>query len=290
MKKFLLLFALIMPMLGCVRPEIPSEEDSQGPEVPDTLRILAIGNSFSADAVEQNLWELFHAAGIPAVIGNISAPGSYLSHHCNRMESGAPEYRFFKRTGEGATVLENQTFLDGLLDESWDYVSLQQASDLSGLPDTFFPYLPRLVAFIQEHSKAQIAFHQTWAYPSTSTQAAFAQYGNEQMAMYEAIMEAVLHAVTECGIEVVIPCGTAVQNARTCLGDTLNRDGLHLELNYGRFLAACVWYETFSGKDVRENPYCPTAVPKEIAEICREAAHVACRNPYQVTLMNQPNE
>ena len=37
----------------------------------DTIRILCIGNSFSWDAVEQELAPLCEAAGQPVVIGNL---------------------------------------------------------------------------------------------------------------------------------------------------------------------------------------------------------------------------
>lgn len=47
----------------------------------DTLRILAIGNSFSQDAIEQNLWELFDAEGIPVIVGNLYIGG------CTRKEA-----------------------------------------------------------------------------------------------------------------------------------------------------------------------------------------------------------
>ena len=257
--------------------------DPSVPELSDTLRILAIGNSFSADAVEQNLWELFHEAGIPAVIGNIWAPGSYLSHHWNRAVEGSAEYNYYKRTHEGVSALENQTLLQGVQDQPWDFISLQQAGDLSGLYDTYFPYLPDLMTWLGSYSGAEIVFHQTWAFPAYSTQAAFANYGNDQQVMYGAIMDAVSRATKECSIRIVIPSGTAVQNARTALGDTMNVDGLHLEQSYGRFLAACVWFETFSGIDVRTNPFCPSSVPEDIAKICREAAHRACLQPYEVT-------
>lgn len=253
----------------------------------DTLRILAIGNSFSADAVEQNLWELLNAADIPAVVGNIYASGSYLAHHWNRAIGDKAEYRYFKRTDEGSVTSENQTLRHGVLDEKWNVISLQQASDLSGLYDTYFPYLPDLMEWIGERSDAEIVFHQTWAYPANSTHDAFANYENDQETMYEAIVDAVSRATKACEIEAVIPVGTAVQNARTSrLGDSLNRDGLHLELTYGRYLAACVWFETLTGLDVRKNPYFPTSVSEKDAVLCREAAHRACLHPYEVTPMN----
>lgn len=274
-------------LCGCTRlegnePPLPAEQP-----MADTLRILAIGNSFSADAVEQNLWELLDAADIPAVVGNIYASGSYLAHHWNRAVGDKAEYRYFKRAEEGSVSLENQTLPQGLLDEQWTVISLQQASDLSGLYDTYFPYLPDLMKWIGERSEAEIVFHQTWAYPANSTHSAFANYGNDQEAMYKAIVDAVSRATEACGIQTVIPVGTAVQNARTSrLGDTLNRDGLHLELTYGRYLAACVWFEALTGLDVRKNPYRPSSVSEGTAIICREAAHLACLHPNEVTPMN----
>ena len=279
MKRFLTLAIILALSCCCTR----LDADSPGKETPELIRILAIGNSFSDDAVEETLWELFHAAGIPVVIGNLSAPGSYLAHQWNRSQSGEHSYRYFKQSRKRAFVQKDVSLLEGVNDEKWDYISLQQASDLSGLYDTYYPYLPDLMAWLGERSEAEIVFHQTWAYPANSTHEAFANYGNDQQTMYEAIMDAVKRVTEECDIRIVIPVGTAVQNARLVLGDKLNRDGLHLELTYGRFLAACVWFETFSGQDVRTNPYRPSSVSEDMAKICREAAHQACLKPYEVT-------
>ena len=63
---------LLILILFCACNRLEGNEPLRPEEtVQDTLRILAIGNSFSADAVEQNLWELLDAADIPAVVGNI---------------------------------------------------------------------------------------------------------------------------------------------------------------------------------------------------------------------------
>ena len=283
MKRLVTLAMLLALSSCCTRLDAdPSVEEGPRP-----LRILAIGNSFSDDAVEETLWNLFQTVGIPVIIGNMSAPGSYLSHHWNRSQSGECTYRYYKQSRRRTVVRKEVSLLQGVTDEPWDFISLQQASDLSGMYDTYFPYLPDLMTWIGERSEAEIVFHQTWAYPANSTQEAFANYGNDQQAMYEAIMDAVKRAVEECDIRIVIPVGTAVQNARTILGDRLNRDGLHLELTYGRFLAACVWFEVFSGQDVRMNPYRPSSVTEDIAKICREAAHQACLQPYEVTTVDR---
>ncbi|MGI6313258.1 MAG: DUF4886 domain-containing protein [Candidatus Cryptobacteroides sp.] len=66
---------------------------------PDTLRILAIGNSFSEDAVENNLWELLDAAGVPAIIGNLYIGGCSLKRHYNNSVNDAPDYRYRRNYG-----------------------------------------------------------------------------------------------------------------------------------------------------------------------------------------------
>ena len=52
----------------------------------------------------------------------------------------------------------------------------------------------------------------------------------------------------DVGISTIIPSGTAIQNARTTsLGqdsNALTRDGLHLTLGVGRYIAAMSWYES----------------------------------------------
>ena len=297
-KWLFLLLALVVVMVACTKPDLPPRPEDDDPEVPDspvtpedpgtpkTLHILAIGNSFSSDAVEQNLWNLFDAAGIPVVIGNLFAPGSYLSHHWNRVESQAAEYKYAKVVEGVAKLEEGWVFDAALADEPWDYISLQQASDLSGVYKTYYPYLPDLMQYISGKVESEIVFHQTWAYPAHSTQEAFATYGNDQMTMYQAIMDVTKTVTKENGINTVIPSGTAIQNARTSrLGDTLNRDGLHLEMTYGRYIAACTWFETLSGQSVVGNAYYPVSLTPDLALLCQTAAHLACLHPYEVTLM-----
>ena len=285
------LLALLLMTCSSLACSKPAQPDSQQPEepqqpLPGELRILAIGNSFSSDAVEQNLWELFDAEGVEVIIGNLFAPGSYLSHHWNRAVSQAPEYKYVKVTDGKAVLTEGVAFDTALLDEEWDIISLQQASDISGVYKTYYPYLPDLMAYVRGKVKAEIIFHQTRAYPAGSPQEAFATYGNDQMTMYQAIMDVTKKVVEENGIKTLIPSGTAIQNARSSrLGDTLNRDGLHLELTYGRYIAACTWFEALTGKSVVGNRYYPSGLTSNLAELCQTAAHLACQTPYAITTM-----
>ena len=252
----------------------------------DTLRILAIGNSFSEDSVEQNLWELFDAAGIPVIIGNMYIGGCTLERHFQNSLLNKADYAYRKVVKGVKTTRANTTLEYALADEAWDYVSFQQASGVSGEYETFEPYLTGLCAYVRRRVPASTRFmwHQTWAYSVDATHGEFPRYGRDQMRMYKAIVEASRKAVKEHGFELLIPSGTAIQNARaTSMGDVFNRDGFHLEFTYGRYTAACTWFEAISGQSVVGNAYHPATISAETAAICQKAAHAACRRPFKLT-------
>ena len=252
----------------------------------DTLRILAIGNSFSQDAVEQYLWELFDAAGIPVIIGNMYIGGCTLERHFNNSVTGKKKYAYRKIVGGVKTNTPEVGLSDGLSDERWDYVSFQQASGVSGEYETYEPYLLALQAYVRRRVPATAVFmwHQTWAYSADATHPEFPRYGSDQMKMYQAIMDASKRALHNHGFPIIIPSGTAIQNARaSSLGDTLNRDGYHLEPTYGRYTAACTWFEAISGLSVVGNSYHPDSISDDTAAICQKAAHSACRKPFKVS-------
>lgn len=86
----------------------------------------------------------------------------------------------------------------------------------------------------------------------------------------------------------IIPCGTTIQNGRTTsVGDNWNCDGYHLNVDYGRFAAACTWYESVSGNSVLETSWKPSSVTDDQAVIARTAAHNAVLKPYEVTDMSE---
>ena len=276
---------------GTTEPEIP--QDPEPPVVDDGIvRILAIGNSFSQDAVEQYLYELFEADGQKVIIGNLYIGGCTLETHFKNMNSGEAKYAYRKVVDGVKTETSNVALLTGLKDEPWDYVSLQQASGSSGKYDTYTSYLPSLISYVQSNVTNQdlkLMFHQTWAYASSSNHGEFPKYDSNQMTMYQAIMDAVSNALSDNpSIAVLIPSGTAIQNARTSyLGDSFNRDGYHLETTYGRYTAACTWFESISGKSVVGNPYAPATIDDMKKLVAQNAAHLAVLSPWSVTEMTE---
>ncbi len=254
----------------------------------DTIRVLAIGNSFSEDAVEHYLYELGKEQNITFIIGNMYIGGCSLERHWNNTLTNKADYEYRKINSDGTKQLKKKaTLLDGITDERWDYISLQQNSGNSGIISTYFPYLTDMLAYVKAHAtnpKVKYMFHATWAYESNSPHEDFAKYNKDQVTMYNAIVKSVKEATKKVGIRIVIPSGTAVQNGRnSVIGDHFCRDSYHLSLDLGRYTAACTWFERITGKSVLNSKFAPSTVSATNAEIARKAAHYAIKSPYKVT-------
>ena len=131
----------------------------------DTIKVLAIGNSFSQDAVEQYLHELGEAEGITMIIGNMFIGGCSLERHVQNIRNNAPAYAYRKVEKDGEkTETRSMTIEKALADEKWDYISVQQASPLSGIYDSYKASLPELVNYIRERigKETVLMVHQTW--------------------------------------------------------------------------------------------------------------------------------
>ncbi len=230
------------------------------------MKILAIGNSFSEDALYY-LPAIARAEGWEGlVLGNLSIGGCTLKTHVQNTGAllgsmpgeGPGAYRYFK--SEGGPWQDRPALLhEGLADEDWDIVSLQQASGSSGLPATYRPYLTELASFVKERTKpsCRLAWHMTWAYESGSSHKEFAAYHQSQAAMYRAIRSTFETEVLPTGLfSLLLPAGEAIQRSREALGDRLTRDGYHLN-PLGRLIASYTWFAALTGRTPGENLFIP---------------------------------
>ncbi|MCI1648030.1 MAG: DUF4886 domain-containing protein [Bacteroides sp.] len=254
----------------------------------DTIRVLTIGNSFSEDAVENNLYDLGKTDNIVFIIGNMFIGGCSLEKHWNNATNNNAVYSYRKINAKGIkTVTANEKLSEAIADEKWDYISLQQNSGNSGIIESYFPYLSNLLSYVKAHAtnpKVKYVFHETWAYQSNSTHKDFGKYDKSQTVMYKAIIKSVKQATKKVGIHIIIPSGTAIQNGRnSSIGDHFCRDTYHLSLGLGRYTAACTWFERLSGKSVIGNQFIPSNVSAEQAKIAQKAAHYAIKRPYKIT-------
>ncbi len=253
-----------------------------------SLRILSIGNSFSVDA-QQHLFGIAKDAGFDNIIlGNLYVGGCSLEGHYSYYVNERASYTYYKNTTGEWTEKTDTTMLEGITDEEWDYITLQQSSPNSGLSETYEPYLSKLISAVKLHRTnpdAEFLWHMTWAYSADSTHQGYENYDSDQAKMYEAIVKATKdNIVSNPDISFVIPSGTAIQNARnTSLGDTLCRDGFHLDYNYGRYLAGLTWLHKITGLPIDGIDYIPEgAFDEETLEILKECAKNAVANPFEV--------
>lgn len=254
----------------------------------DTLKVLAIGNSFSEDAIENHLSDLVRAEGLNVIICNMYIGGCSIERHVQNLRGNIADYRYRKFDVDGKmTEAYGYTLEKVLAEEEWDYISLQQVSSLSGIPESYV-LLPELVEYVKARvpADAELMFHMTWAYAPNSNHGGFVSYDRNQMKMYNAIVKTVYQEVPKVGIELVIPSGTAIQNARTSsLGDDLTRDGFHLSLPHGRYIAACTWLEAVLGVNPVGNEYCPEGMTEKERKLAQKAAHKAVKKPCKVSVI-----
>ena len=271
-------------------------DDTYKQRIPTTLKLLAIGNSFSEDSFK-HMYIVAKNAGIEnVVLGNMYIGGCTLATHKKNMQENLGKYKFWISSDTaGGMVVEgdNRTALYGITYTDWDYVSIQQASNLSGKADTYSD-IPDIVNYINANKTgdAEILWHMTWAYQQDSTHSGFSNYNKNQMTMYNAIVNAVkTDVLTNSNISGVIPSGTAVQNLRTsALGDTLTRDGYHLSHGIGRYTAALTWIAYITGCDVDKITATPTDYPEvaQSLDYIKDAVKKAIAKPYEVTQSAYP--
>ena len=270
---------LLAALALCVAP-LPSFSGNNAESQTPTVRILAVGNSFSEDAIDQYFHELCEAAGKRVIIGNLYIGGCSLERHLLNARTDSAAYRFRRIGHDGVTITANPVTLSSALQsDDWNYVSFQQASPLSGKYGSYADLKP-LIAYADNVTQGRPTYmwQQTWAYSPTSTHGAFPTYNSDQKVMYDSIMSATRRVMTDYpSLKVLIPTGTAVQTARIASGNyDLTRDGYHLDRLTGRYRAACTWFEAIFGESVIGNPYHPAGMTDEQARMAQEAAHSAC--------------
>lgn len=123
------------------------------------VRLLAVGNSFSADVLSQ-LPALAKAGGRTLEVQHCMFGGARLEQHWARVQATDKDPNDAKALYGGKISLRT-----AVKQQAWDVVTLQQYSFISHDPATYRPHADKLVALIREAlPQAEIRFHQTWAY------------------------------------------------------------------------------------------------------------------------------
>ena len=265
-----------------------------------TLRILAIGNSFSDDGTEY-LPALLENLNVENVeVARLYVGGCTLEQHVNFYDNSEAAYKFYRsKAGENKWVEnpEKVTMQYALAMGEWDIITMQQASGFSGMYDSYTPYLGRVIEAVKKaQPQAELVWHMTWSYSSDSNHKHYKHYNNDQQQMNNAIDNCLHTLLAEFDeIERIVPSGTAVKSLRKSAINNypkdLTRDGFHMGHGAGRYALACTWYETlvepYTGKSMMGNTLrvCGglVSVSDVVALYCQKAAKKAAKHPFKVS-------
>lgn len=269
------------------------------------LKVLMIGNSFADDTINY-AYEIAKNSGIPEeniVIADIYIGGCSIATHWSNAQSNAAAYRFgLEKEG----WFDGSSYTDWTMEQAikyadWDFITFQQNSGNSGKASTY-ANLQKLMDYVYDvatdtvnnpnaNPDVKFVWHQTWAYQQGTTASAFAGYGNDQMTMYNAILDCLQSEVLTKNFAAIIPNGTAIQNARTSIiGDTFSRDQHnHLSYGAGRYIASLGLVGTLTGRDMSKITWKPTdsgfnyPLSAEEILICKESYLNATSDFLQIT-------
>ena len=226
------------------------------------IKILSIGNSFSQDA-QAYVHQIAASAGIETKVVNLYIGGCSLERHYNNIVENAAAYSY--ELNGNIRMGRNVSIMEGLCEEDWDYVTMQQASPVSGLPATYYPYLDELSAYVTRYApNAKQLIHETWAYEVTTKSKAYqTTYGGDQKMMYAAVTAAYHGAAEHLGIG-IIRAGELIQALRSDPMFDVNegkylttRDGNHLSIPYARYADGALWVEQLCGGDIYKASFIP---------------------------------
>ena len=249
-----------------------------------SVKILAIGNSFSVDCMEY-VYDILHSLGVEGInLGDLYIGGCSLATHCNNLRGDLPAYEYWQNDGGAWRITPDYKLGDAIESEEWDFIFTQQYSGHSGIAETYDD-LDELMAYVKAKQKGEpkYGWQMTWAYAKDATHPAFVDYNSDQQTMYEAIVNAVQTKILPRGNMRVIPSGTAIQNAREVMGDVLNRDGFHLDYAIGRYIAGLCLVKSLVGLDIDNVTFAPEGVDEEKKKIAIAVANAACEKPFEVT-------
>jgi hypothetical protein len=216
------------------------------------MNILAIGNSFSQDATRY-LHQIAAADGVKLNIANLYIGGCSLERHYRNMLSAE---RAYELQYNGQLTGFQVSLQEALLNRAWDVVTLQQASPYSMDPDSYFPYITELYAYVKKCvPKAKILIHQTWAYEDGSERLHNVAHFDTAADMFAAVETAYAFAAQKIGVDGIIPSGKLFRSLLDNGIEKIHRDTYHASLGLGRYALGLLWYRMLTGNCVSGNDF-----------------------------------
>ena len=215
------------------------------------MNVLAIGNSFSQDAMRY-LHRIARADGVDLRTTNLYVGGFPLWYHHRNMLGNVRAYEL-QANGEDSGF--SVSIEEALLNRKWDVITLQQVSNDSPNYETFQPYANELAAFVRKYQpKARFLWHQTWAYEEGSDRLKSTGYAHAAEMLAD-IKASYGRACEETNADGIIPSGEMFGWLLANGIEKIHRDTFHDSLGLGRYALGLLWYKTIAGRTVTGNSF-----------------------------------
>ena len=256
-----------------------------------------MGNSFGVDT-SHYLPDVARAVGYESVkICVLYIGGCSLNLHFQNAQKDLPAYRYYVNGGDGWSVeSEEKGIREAVAEEEWDFISIQHGTKDGSrytLPASY-AHLPALINYVKQFApkKTKIVFNMAWVMEPYSTHPEIISYGGDQLKMYQKLIEVTRSAVVGTqGLDILSPAGTAIQNARTSpLAGKLSRDGFHLSLDVGRYLASLTFLKALTGEEIGCVTWMPDGVTEQERLIAIQCATHAVEAPLEITTFENRKE
>ncbi len=216
------------------------------------MRVLSIGNSFSADA-QRYLNRTARTMGLNIECANLMIGGCSLESHYKNMLSGSRDYNWFFN---GMNTYLRTSLAEGLLSTHWDVITLQQVSHESPYYEKYTPYIQELAAYARKCApNAKILLHQTWSYENGSQRLCEELHYGSSSDMLKDIVSAYEKAARLIDADGIIPSGEMLLKLVEGGIDKIHRDTYHATLGAGRYALALLWIRMLCGVNVIGNQF-----------------------------------
>lgn len=235
--------------------DVPAKEQT-------TKNVLLIGNSYGYDTVRELQNGIISSGSSDLRIGLLSSGGKEPSFFYDQVTTGAKSmsFSYYSKTNGKAGAGKPVSFdmVNGFAD--WDYIAIQAGTTHTWNPSYNTETLNKLIKAIEsKNSSAEIVIYGTWATTDAYASSALSNMYTNQSGMHSKIMQAYNDIKSATGKR-LLDTESIFYNLRanSLFGDTLNRDGYHLN-GKGAVTVGLAFYEFFTGTDVTTLNYNTTS-------------------------------
>ncbi len=233
------------------------------------MKALIIGNDFTSQMITY-LPALAKAGKKELLLSNLEIKNCSVESH----------YRNYTDENE---IYTYETYLPGITDpmrpdgialheavedDEWDMIFFCQNIALSGIKESYNPYLAELAAYCKLMiPNVCTALIEPWSYESGCGKKAFKDaYKSDSDGMYERIHKCCAEAAATAETDRIITLGGAFQAVRDSgFPVSLTTDGENAS-EAGKYLSSCVLYNEMFSQSAADVPFTLPEIPKETAD------------------------